>query len=157
MDSSGTSIKSSIISYVTGDLIKSTCQCLVNPVNTVGVMGRGLALQFKRSYPEMMESYIENCQSGAFMPGRLMFYKPVNNEKTICLFPTKLHWREPSNIQYIESGLIAFMKYYQEWNITSVAFPRLGCGLGGLNWTHQVKPLMEKYLSASIIPIEIYE
>jgi O-acetyl-ADP-ribose deacetylase (regulator of RNase III) len=119
-------------------------------------MGKGLALQFKQAYPQMMISYVENCRSGALSPGRLMFYSPTDVSKILCLFPTKQHWHEKSKLEYIERGLVAFSKYYSEWEIDSVAFPKLGCGLGGLNWEYHVKPMMELHLSKLPIQIEIY-
>jgi O-acetyl-ADP-ribose deacetylase (regulator of RNase III) len=156
MDNQREGTKDYVIEYVTGNILESDCQCLVNPVNTVGVMGKGLAKQFKMAYPAMMESYVDNCLSGALVPGRLMFYQPNDSEKILCLFPTKTHWHLKSELKYVERGLIAFTEYYEEWNITSVAFPMLGCGLGGLDWQHHVKPLMEMYLSKLPIRVEIY-
>ena len=144
------------LSYRSGNILESSSQCLINPVNTVGVMGAGLALQFKRTYPQMFSSYKRNCDKQALKIGRIMFYRAQNDPRVVCLFPTKQHWKNPSKIEYIEDGLVAFVKYYSEWDITSAAFPRLGCGLGGLDWQHHVKPLMEQYLSTLPIPIEIY-
>lgn len=142
--------------YITGDILTSSCHCLVNPVNTVGVMGAGLALDFKRAYPHMFEVYKRACDKEQLRPGRIMFYRMKDAEHIICLFPTKQHWRNPSKLEYIENGLRAFTKYYEEWGITSAAFPKLGCGLGGLDWPHHVQPLMERYLGDLNIPIEIY-
>lgn len=155
MDNSRTSNKNSVISYVTGNLLHSTCDCLINPVNTVGVMGGGLALQFKETYPEMMDRYVNDCTSGVLIPGKLTFYQ-TNDNKIVCSFPTKEHYYYPSLIKYVEAGLIDFTKQYSIQNIKSAAFPKLGCGLGGLDWD-QVKPLMEMYLSKLPIRIEIYE
>lgn len=146
------------ISYIKGDIFNSQCDCLVNPVNTVGVSGRGLALEFKKRYPSMFELYKSQCQSGKFKIGLVLFYKlKTGDKKTICVFPTKEHWRHPSNRSYIEGGLKAFINYYQSLEIKSVAFPKLGCGLGGLNWEYEVRPLMEKYLgSCADLRVEIY-
>jgi O-acetyl-ADP-ribose deacetylase (regulator of RNase III) len=146
------------ISYMTGDLFTSRAECLVNAVNTVGVMGGGIALEFKRRYPSMFESYKTYCADGSLKVGTLMFYKPADDihNKIICLFPTKEHWQHPSRIEYIESGLRSFVRYHTQWNIKSIAFPKLGCGLGGLNWEYEVHPLMEKYLRGLDVDIEIY-
>jgi O-acetyl-ADP-ribose deacetylase (regulator of RNase III) len=144
------------LTYATGNILDSSSQCLVNPVNTVGVMGKGLALDFKRAYPNMFDTYKRQCDKGAFKTGRIMFYRMKDDDHIVCLFPTKEHWRNPSKLEYIEDGLKAFVKYYAEWEITSAAFPKLGCGLGGLDWEHHVRPLMERYLGDLPIPIEIY-
>ena len=152
-------ILSSNIIYKSGNILESDCQCLVNPVNTVGVMGAGLALQFKRTYPHMFKMYKLNCDNALLQVNRIMFYRQRNDPggKIICLFPTKAHWRENSKLEYIEGGLKAFVKYYPSWKIESVAFPKLGCGLGGLDWENHVRPLMEKYLLELPIVVEIYE
>jgi O-acetyl-ADP-ribose deacetylase (regulator of RNase III) len=145
------------IRYVHGNLFDSQADCLVNAVNTVGVMGAGIALDFKRRYPSMFESYKMQCETGQLKIGTLMFYTPKTDpDKKICLFPTKEHWANPSRVEYIEAGLQAFVRYHKEWNIRSIAFPKLGCGLGGLNWEYEVKPLMEKYLRGLDVEIEIY-
>lgn len=155
MERNRESVRSGVI-YTTGNILESSSQCLVNPINTVGVMGRGLALDFKRAYPSMFDSYKRRCDQGVFKVGRIMFYRGTGDGHIICLFPTKEHWRTPSKLEYIEDGLKAFVKYYAEWNITSAAFPKLGCGLGGLDWEHHVRPLMERYLNDLDIPVEIY-
>jgi O-acetyl-ADP-ribose deacetylase (regulator of RNase III) len=145
------------IHYVTGDLFESHAECLVNAVNTVGVMGAGIAADFKRRYPSMFESYKTQCENGQLKIGTLMFYKPKNDtDKVVCLFPTKEHWANPSRTEYIEAGLRAFVRFHKEWNIRSIAFPKLGCGLGGLDWEYEVKPLMEKYLTGLDVEIQIY-
>lgn len=140
-----------MIHYVTGDIFKSPAQTIVNPVNCVGVMGAGLALAFRKNYPQMFERYQSICDSGKFRPGVLMYYK--TDDYYVINFPTKDHWRDKSELQYIESGLRNFRKHYADRGVTSVAFPPLGCGLGGLRW-RQVKPLMEKYLGD--LPIDVY-
>lgn len=145
-----------LLTYVTGNILESDSYCLVNPVNTVGVMGKGLALDFKLAHPGMFDTYKRQCDKGAFKTGRIMFYREQKDSRVICLFPTKEHWKNPSKLEYVEDGLKAFVKYYDEWNITSAAFPKLGCGLGGLNWEYHVRPLMEQYLGKLPIPIEIY-
>ena len=140
-----------MIEYIVGDIFESPAQVIVNTVNTVGVMGKGLALSFKKRYPQMFERYKNVCEKNLFTIGKLMlFYEP---DHWILLFPTKENWRNPSKLEYIEKGLMKFVQTYAEKNITSIAFPRLGCGNGELDW-NDVKPLMEKYLKS--LPIDVY-
>lgn len=140
-----------MIEYIEGDIFSSPAQVIVNTVNTVGVMGKGLALSYKNRYPEMFEAYKRACDKNQLKTGKLMlFYSP---DHWILLFPTKENWRYPSKLEYIEAGLVKFVQTYADKNITSIAFPRLGCGNGELNWD-DVRPIMEKYLHS--LPIEIY-
>ncbi|MFZ0545628.1 MAG: macro domain-containing protein, partial [Candidatus Promineifilaceae bacterium] len=141
-----------MILYVSGDLFQSPAQVLVNTVNTVGVMGKGIALDFKRLYPEMFEKYQKLCEAGKFSIGMLWLYKSPN--KWILNFPTKKHWRQPSHIGYIEAGLKKFVDTYDKMGIHSIAFPPLGCGNGQLDFASQVRPLMEQYLRN--LPIEVF-
>jgi len=141
-----------MITYVKGDLLQSPVRVLVNTVNTVGVMGKGIAKDFKQIYPEMFKQYQNLCEKSMFHMGQLWLYKTPH--KWILNFPTKEHWRQPSKIEYIEAGLKKFVKTYAEKGITSIAFPALGCGNGELEWETQVRPLMEKYLRS--LPIDIY-
>ena len=141
-----------MITYVVGDLFQSPAQVLVNTVNTVGVMGKGIALDFKRVYPEMFTKYQHFCEAGQFNIGQLWIYKTPH--KWVLNFPTKKHWRNKSKPEYIESGLKKFVQTYDDKGITSISFPMLGCGNGELDWITQVKPLMEKYLAG--LPIDIY-
>lgn len=144
------------ITYIDGDIFSSSATCIINPVNTIGVMGAGLALEFKKRYPHMFQVYTKHCKSGALQVGRIMFYRAVGDDRIICLFPTKDDWRQPSKLDYIDRGLKAFCRHYQEWEIQSVAFPKLGCGLGGLDWEHHVQPMMERHLGELPIDISIY-
>ncbi len=140
-----------MLQYIEGDLFQSPAQVLVNTVNTMGVMGKGIALEFKERYPEMFTRYRECCEKKQLTIGRLMlFYEP---DHWVLLFPTKENWRNPSRIEYIEQGLLKFVNTYAERNISSVAFPRLGCGNGELSWD-DVRPIMEKYLKP--LPINTY-
>ena len=141
-----------MILYVQGDLFQSPAQVLVNTVNTVGVMGKGVALQFKRHFPEMYAKYRELCEKGDFSVGSLWLHKTPN--KWVLNFPTKRHWRQPSRIEYVESGLKKFVETYSTMGIHSIAFPSLGCGNGQLDFRSQVQPLMEKYLQP--LPIEVF-
>jgi len=143
-----------MILYVQGTLFQSPAQTLVNTVNTVGVMGKGVALEFKRLFPEMYVQYRALCESGQFRVGQLWLYKTP--QKWVLNFPTKEHWRAPSRLEYIEAGLQKFVQVYSDWGIHSIAFPALGCGNGQLNFETQVRPLMERYLKNLPIDIFIY-
>ncbi len=140
-----------MIEYLEGDIFQSPAQVIVNTVNTIGVMGKGLALEFKNRYPEMFSAYRTACEKKQLTIGKLMLYYAPDH--WILLFPTKEHWRYPSKLEYIESGLMKFVNSYAEKNITSIAFPRLGCGNGELNW-EDVRPIMEKHLAS--LPIDVY-
>jgi len=140
-----------MITYVDFSLFESPAQILVNTVNTVGVMGKGIAKEFKRIYPEMFKEYQELCERSAFDIGGLWLYK--TSHKWVLNFPTKKHWRSPSKPEYIKAGLKKFVQIYQEAKITSISFPQIGCGNGELDWKSQVKPLMKEYLDG--LPIEI--
>ena len=126
-------------------IFESSAQTLVNTINCVGVMGKGLALEFKNRYPAMFDKYKSFCDKGVFKPGVLWIYK-AEDGKWILNFPTKIDWRNPSEMSYIEEGLTKFVEIWKEKGITSIAFPLLGCNNGGLN-PDEVIPLMEKYLN----------
>ncbi len=138
--------KAGSITYVDYNLFDSDAQVLVNTVNTVGVMGKGIAKEFKKRYPKMFEKYKDLCNKGKFKTGELLPYNIPGSDKMILNFPTKRHWRGKSRIEYIESGLKKFAQTYEEKGITSISFPMLGCSNGGLDWETQVKPLMEEHL-----------
>lgn len=140
-----------MIEYIKGDIFQSPAQVLVNTVNTVGVMGKGLALEFKKRYPKMFEEYRNACEHKKLSVGKLMLW--YGQDHWVLLFPTKQHWRYPSELSYIENGLIRFVETYAKSNISSIAFPKLGCGNGELDWNN-VKPIMEKYLKP--LPIKVY-
>ena len=141
-----------MITYVVCDLFASPAQTLVNTVNTVGVMGKGIAKDFKTIYPEMFARYQELCERGQFNIGQLWPYRTSN--KLVLNFPTKQHWRRPAHVEYIEAGLRTFAANYHIYGVTSISFPLLGCGNGELDWESQVRPLMERYLGK--LPIDVY-
>ena len=126
-------------------IFESSAQTLVNTVNCVGIMGKGLALEFKNRYPAMFDKYKSFCDKGVFKPGVLWIYK-AEDGKWILNSPTKIDWRNPSEMSYIEEGLKKFVEIWKEKGITSIAFPLLGCTNGGLN-PDEVIPIMEKYLN----------
>ena len=141
-----------MITYVVCDLFASPAQTLVNTVNTVGVMGKGIAKDFKAIYPEMFARYQQLCERGQFDIGQLWPYRTSN--KLVLNFPTKKHWRSPSRPEYIEAGLKTFAGKHHLYGVTSISFPLLGCGNGELDWESQVRPLMERYLSK--LPIDVF-
>ena len=142
-----------------GDLLSADTEAIVNTVNCVGVMGKGIALQFKKAYPDNFKAYEKACKSGQVTTGK-MFVQPtglVLGPRLIINFPTKKHWRSPSRISYIRDGLDDLIRVIQEYNIKSIALPPLGCGNGGLNWL-EIKQLITQKLSAlSDVDIIIFE
>jgi O-acetyl-ADP-ribose deacetylase (regulator of RNase III) len=136
------------------DIFGSTADALVNPVNCRGVMGKGLALQFKTRFPECFGPYKEACDAGLLRPG-ILVRVPSTYGPDIIMFPTKDHWREPSRLEWIEQGLAYLKAHYSEWGIRSLAMPKIGCGLGGLDW-RDVRPLIEKYLADEPLQVEVY-
>lgn len=141
-----------MITYVAGNLFTSPAQVLVNTVNTQGVMGKGIALQFKQAYPQMFKDYQVLCEKNKIDIGILWIYK--TSHKWILNFPTKRYWRNPSKVEFIETGLKKFSERFSELGIYSIAFPALGCGNGELDWDNTIKPLMEKYLNR--IPADVF-
>lgn len=127
--------------------LENRVQTLVNPVNCEGFMGRGLALQFKQRYPEaLFTAYQQRCQTGSLRVGRLYLWRPSRKATWILNFPTKDSWRKPATLEIIEAGLKHLVEIYKEAEISSIAFPMLGCGEGKLCW-QDVQPLMERYLN----------
>jgi O-acetyl-ADP-ribose deacetylase (regulator of RNase III) len=148
-----------MIRYQTGDILKSDAEALVNTVNTMGVMGKGIALQMKEAFPANFKEYQTICKSGQLQPGTLLCVWDTNliyGRKLVINFPTKTNWRLPSQLIYVEKGLIALRAILLERQVSSVALPPLGCGNGGLDWSI-VKPLMVKYLHDLDIDIIIFE
>ena len=135
------------INYVQGDLLKSDAEALVNTVNCVGVMGKGIALKFKKQYPNMFNSYRSVCYNKKLIPGHLHYFKEKN--KIIINFPTKNNWRNPSKIEYVKDGLISLIKLIKNLNLKSIAIPMLGCGNGGLDWK-EVNTLIINTLTPSL-------
>jgi O-acetyl-ADP-ribose deacetylase (regulator of RNase III) len=139
---------------VIGNLFTSSAQSLVNTVNCVGVMGKGVALEFKKRYPAMHEDYVQRCERKAVRLGEPYLYEDSSGIKTIN-FPTKDHWRSPSRLQDIERGLDFLVHHIADWKVTSTALPPLGCGNGGLEWA-EVGPLVFRKLSTLPIDVELY-
>jgi O-acetyl-ADP-ribose deacetylase (regulator of RNase III) len=143
-----------VLFYKRTNLLDATTQTLVNTVNCVGVMGKGIAKEFKGRNPEMFESYRRICDQKALEPGKLWLWRGAPS--WILNFPTKRHWRHPSRIEWIEAGLQKFVSTYEAQGISEVSFPKLGCGNGNLDW-NDVRPLMEGYLSNLKIPVYIHD
>lgn len=137
-----------MVEITRGNLIKADVEALVNTVNCVGYMGKGVALQFKKAFPENFKAYEQACKKKQVKPGRMFVFETGSmlNPKYIINFPTKRHWRGKSRLEDIASGLKALVKEIRERNIRSVAVPPLGCGQGGLDWK-VVRPMIEEALS----------
>lgn len=137
-----------------GDILKSKAQTLINTVNCVGVMGKGIALEFKNRFPDMFDDYGYRCERGEIKPGIPYLYKALFPPQIIN-FPTKDHWKSISKISDIERGLKHLLDHYQAWGVTSLAIPPLGCGNGQLEW-RVVGPLIYRFAKDMPIPIEMY-
>lgn len=138
-----------MIELTSGDLLKADVEALVNTVNCAGVMGRGLAAQFKRAFPANFAAYEQACKRGEVQPGRMLIVETTADRppRWIVNFPTKRHWRDRSRIEDIESGLAALVDDIRRLGIRSIAVPPLGCGLGGLRWS-DVHPRIEQAMAA---------
>jgi O-acetyl-ADP-ribose deacetylase (regulator of RNase III) len=135
-----------MIETTRGNLLKAPAEALVNTVNTVGVMGKGIALQFRQAYPEMYRTYEQACKNGEVRLGEVQAYDLgglVGGPRWIINFPTKGHWRAGSRLADIERGLANLVAKVRELNIRSIALPPLGCGNGGLDW-NMVRPRIEE-------------
>jgi O-acetyl-ADP-ribose deacetylase (regulator of RNase III) len=142
-----------------GDILAAEAEALVNPVNCAGVMGRGLALQFRAAFPENFAADRAACRRGEVRVGEMFVYPlpPAERPRFIINFPTKEHWRAPSRMEYIDAGLAALLDEVRRRGIRSVAVPPLGCGLGGLDWA-EVRPRIERaFVSMPEVRVLLYE
>ncbi len=146
--------KRTVTKALVGDLFKSTAKTLVNTVNCVGTMGKGVAQVFKTRYPGMYEDYRARCEAGEVRLGDPYLYEDLGGA-SILNFPTKDHWKSASRIADIEAGLDFFLAHHKAWGIESIAFPPLGCGNGGLDWA-DVGPLLYRKLSGHDFDVELY-
>lgn len=148
-----------MINFRHGDILNADVEALVNTVNCVGVMGRGIALQFKNMFPENFEAYAKACDRGEVQPGHMFIYTTgqLTNPRYIINFPTKRHWRGNSRIEDIESGLRALRADIERLGIRSIAIPPLGSGLGGLNWSDVRPRILEVIEGLGNTRIEIFE
>ncbi len=148
-----------MLKFITGNLLESEAEALVNTVNTVGVMGKGIALQFKNQYPYNYKVYSKACKDGDFKIGDLLVVEEdslLSGRRTIINFPTKTDWRKPSEYIYIEEGLKKLVELIKQKNIKSLAIPPLGAGNGGLEW-NKVKAMMQYYLRNIDAEITIFQ
>lgn len=143
-----------MITFLHGDIFESGCEIPVNPVNTVGVAGAGLALQFKSRYPGWFQRYFDDCRSGLLYTGAVRMYPIDYGKRFVCCFPTKRSWRNPSQLEWIEDGLKDLKTKLAGH---SCAVPRVGAGLGGLPYLAEVRPLIVDILGDCAEEIEVYE
>jgi O-acetyl-ADP-ribose deacetylase (regulator of RNase III) len=135
-----------MIELTQGNLLEAKVEALVNAVNTVGIMGAGIALQFRKKYPEMFRAYEQACDVGEVTPGKMHVFELGNSgacARWIINFPTKRHWRESSRLDDVVAGLTDLACQVRRLNIHSIAIPPLGCGHGGLDWD-DVRPRIEQ-------------
>ena len=148
-----------MIRYTTGNLLEAEADALVNTVNCVGVMGKGIALQFKQAFPENYEKYRLACEHGEVKPGRMFVFGTGNlmGTKFIINFPTKQHWKGKSRIEDVNSGLDALVELIRANRIKSIAVPPLGCGNGGLDWGVVRKLIQQKLGALENVEVLVYE
>lgn len=148
-----------MIELTRGDILRADVEALVNTVNCVGVMGRGIALQFRKAFPENFSAYRAACERGEVQPGRMMVYDlgRLTNPRLVINFPTKRHWKGKSRMEDVESGLDALVQEVRSRGIRSIAVPPLGCGLGGLDW-REVRPRIEAaFQDLPAVKVLLYE
>ena len=147
-----------MITFTKGDLFESRAEALVNAVNCVGVMGKGIALQFKQRFPENFSLYADACLFREVQIGKMFVTQPTDPSlpRWIINFPTKKHWSNPSKLEWIEDGLKDLRRFLIEQKVQSVAIPALGAGLGGLDWK-DVRRLIDKELAGLETEIMVYE
>lgn len=147
-----------MISYCQGDLLEADVDALVNAVNTVGVMGKGIALAFKTRFPANYQSYAATCQRGEVVTGRMFITETpaLLGPRWIVNFPTKQHWRDPSRLEWVQTGLQDLRRFLLAEGVKSMALPALGAGLGGLSWP-AVRAEIETALADLAVDIRVYE
>jgi O-acetyl-ADP-ribose deacetylase (regulator of RNase III) len=143
-----------IIAEIVGNILQTEAQTLVCPVNTVGVMGNGLALYFKLNYPDLFVAYQKACAMGWFARKGIFVYTVSPTRKILCL-PTKRHWKYKSRIEWIDKALYIVARDYEEYGITSLAVPAIGCGKGQLEW-EDVHNLIRGHLNTIDISVTVY-
>ena len=148
-----------MIKRVKGNILEAKTEALVNTVNTVGVMGRGIALQFKQAFPENYKAYRKACERGEVQIGKMFIFDlgQLFKPRYIINFPTKKHWRQKSKMEYIEKGLKALVEEIKKLGIRSIAIPPLGCGLGGLNWREVYKRIESAFAEIPDVEVLVYE
>ncbi len=148
-----------MIELMHGDILNADAEALVNTVNCVGVMGRGIALQFQKTFPDMFRAYEAACKRGELQPGRVHVYdlNRIQNPHYVINFPTKSHWKGKSRIADIESGLQALVAEVRRLRLRSVAVPPLGCGLGGLEWKDVLPRIRQAFAELPDVRVLVYE
>ena len=148
-----------MIEYTSGNILNDPAEAIVNTVNCVGIMGRGIALQFKKAWPENFKAYEAACKRGEVQPGRMFVFETgrLMPPRYIINFPTKRHWRGKSRIEDIEAGLAALAEIIQERRIHSIALPPLGCGLGGLDWEDVRARIEHTLANLPGVQVRVYE
>lgn len=148
-----------MIKLTKGNILKADAEALVNTVNCVGVMGRGIALQFKKAFPENYKLYENACGNEQVKPGHMFIYDSGKfiNPRYIVNFPTKRHWKGKSRMEDIDSGLVALVQEIKKREIKSIAIPPLGCGLGGLQWSEVLPRIKQAFADLPEVDVQIYE
>jgi O-acetyl-ADP-ribose deacetylase (regulator of RNase III) len=148
-----------MIEFKTGDILRADAEALVNTVNCVGIMGRGIALQFKNDFPENFKAYEAACEREEVQPGKMFVFetRTLTNPKFIINFPTKRHWRGKSRMEDIDSGLKALVEEIRTRSIRSIAIPPLGSGLGGLNWAEVRPRIVEALRGLNDLHVIVFE
>lgn len=148
-----------MIRFTTGDILTADVEAMVNTVNCVGIMGRGVALQFKNAFPNNFKAYAVACKAGEVVPGRMFVYerRTVTNPRYVVNFPTKRHWRGKSRMEDVESGLSALASEIRARNIRSIAIPPLGSGLGGLEWSDVRQRIVAALSALKDVDILVFE
>ena len=148
-----------MIKFTTGDILRADAEALVNSVNCVGIMGRGVALQFKEAFPDNFQTYAEACSRNEVQPGSMFVFATgfLANPKFIINFPTKRHWRGKSRIEDIEAGLRSLVHEVKKQNIRSIAIPPLGSGLGGLKWNEVRERIADAFQSLDTVDVTVFE
>lgn len=147
-----------MLEYCQGDLLAANTAALVNPVNCVGVMGKGLALQFRQTFPANYQAYVKACRAGEVRLGTMFVFVETRNELpiTIINFPTKQHWKQQSNLLDIASGLNDLITQLTRCSIDSIAVPALGCGYGGLTWAEVERLIIDAFERLPAVQVKVY-
>ncbi|MBK7395301.1 MAG: macro domain-containing protein [Myxococcales bacterium] len=145
------------IEHGTGNLLTVDADALVNTVNCEGVMGKGLALQFKKAFPEVFASYARACKLGEVRPGKMHVVQRQTSPRVIINFPTKEQWRRPSRLEYVQGGLLDLCRTIQHLGIRSIAVPPLGCGNGGLAWSAVKSLIVEAFSGLPRVRVILFD
>ena len=152
-------IENPMVEFTREDILAAEVEALVNAVNCVGIMGRGIALQFRKKYPDNFKVYKSTCDRNALRPGKMLTFAidGLTNPRYIINFPTKVHWKGKSRLEYIEQGLEALTVEVRRLCIHSIALPPLGCGLGGLEWPDVKACIVTAFAALPDVRVLLYE